>query len=454
MTARFAAFELLHNWYKNKAYINKLLSATAYFDKLDKQDLSLCTNLCLGAVERKLELDYIISQLSNRSVDKIKLKILILLEMGIYQLKYMSGTKAYAVCNEMTGLAKKIGLSGLSGYVNAVLRNYLRRKDEIIYPDKDEDFIGFLSVQYSMPKWLCEHFAAEIGKENTSKAFEYFMNDKTVTARVVLSISSVSDIVKKFEKHGISYKQSEYLDYVFEIYNVSDLLKTDILKKGLIQIQGFSSILVGEIAKSFMGKTVLDICAAPGGKALHLADNMKAFAKENKDFENATVVARDIHSFGIDMLKKRALELNFKNIAAEVHDATVFNREDENKYDLIIADLPCSGLGVIGKKPDIKYYSSKEGIKSLADLQFRILENAIRYLKPKGYLIYSTCTVSELENIDISNRLVHELGMSTADISKALPEKISCNLNENWRIQLLPGEYKSDGFFISGFCKM
>lgn len=453
MTARFVAYELLQHWYQKKGYINKLVSATAHSKQLDKQGLAWCTNLCFGVVERKLELDYIISQLSKRTVDKIKLKILIILEMGIYQLRYMRGTKAYAVCNEMTGLAKKIGLSGLSGYVNAVLRNYLRREKEIVYPDKEEDFIGFLSLAYSMPRWLCEHFVAEIGKENTSTSFEYFMNGKTVTVRAVLSIISVSDIIEIFEENDISYSKSEYLDYVFEIHNLSALLKTDILKKGLIQIQGFSSILVGEIAKKFMGKTVLDICAAPGGKALHLADNMRLAAKEDKEFENGMVVARDIHKFGVDLLKKRVIELNFSNVAAEVYDATVFNKEDENKYDLIIADLPCSGLGVIGKKPDIKYYSSKEGIDSLADLQFRILENAVRYLKPKGRLIYSTCTVSESENVAMSNRIVHELGMSTADISKALPEKIRQHLKENWRIQLLPGEYKSDGFFISGFCK-
>lgn len=452
MSFRVTAFEILNHWQKNKAYINKQLLAYYRGRESDKQNMSACSNLCLGVVERKIELDYLISQLSKTKIKKIEPRVLIILEMGLYQLKYMN-YKPYAVCNEMTGLVKKIGLHGLSGYVNAVLRAYLRRADEILYPDEEANIRAYLHIKYSMPQWLCRHFIKEIGIINTKRAFEYFMNDRSVTVRVVQSLINVEDVIRLFHDYHIEYEKNEYLDYVFYIKNMPVLLQTDMLKKGYLQVQNLSSVLVGEVAKSRLAPKVLDICAAPGGKSLHLADLMKLGAKTNDELKKGEIIARDIHESGIRMLEERRQDSGFLNIRAELKDASVFYPEDEEGYDLILADLPCSGLGVIARKPDIKYYSSSDGIQDLATLQFFILKNAVRYLKKGGSLIYSTCTVSKLENSDISDRIVEELGLEKLDISASFPEKIREALKENWRIDILPGEFGSDGFFISGFYK-
>lgn len=452
MSVRLTAFELLFGWQKNRSYINKQLSAFGGQKKLDRQEMALCSNICLGVVERKPELDYIISKLSNTEIKKIKPKILIILEMGLYQLRY-TDLKPYAVCNEMTGLTKKIGLHGLSGYVNAVLRGYLRKKDELVFPDEEEDPVGFLSVTYSVPKWLTEHFIRETGIENTKKIFAYFIEDRTVSVRRVKSLISDRELSDEFKNRKIEYRTSPYLDYVFDIYNMPDLIGTDLLSKAFLQVQNLSSVLVGEVAKKRLGLKVLDLCSAPGGKTLHLADIMTMEQRNGGLESNWEISARDIHEFSLNLLKNRAEVSGFDKIKTEVKDACFFYEEDESVYDLIIADLPCSGLGVISRKPDIKYYSSADGIKNLAKLQFNILKNAVRYLKKGGSLIYSTCTVSQAENFDISDRIANELGLCRLDISDSLPEKMRKALKENWRIQILPGEYGSDGFFISGFYK-
>lgn len=453
MNFRIAAFELLSSWKKNRSYMNKLLSAFHQKHSLSAQELSACNAVCLGVVERKTELDYLISLLSNIKLRKIKPQILTVLEMGIYQLTYMD-FKPYAVCNEMTDLTKKIGFSGLSGYVNAVLRAYLRRKDEIEYPDEKKQSTEYLSITYSVPEWLCKHFVRETGWENTVRSFSYFLNHRGAYVRTVRSRISTDEIVELLNQCRIAYQRSDLIDYVFYIENMKELLETELLQKGYLQVQNLSSVLVGEILKNRLKGRILDICAAPGGKSLHLADILKVREKEDPNSCASKITSRDIRDFGIEMLRERAELSGFDNIEAERKDACTFFPEDENRYDVIVADLPCSGLGVIAQKPDIKYYSSPEGMIELARLQSDILKNAVRYLKEGGILLYSTCTVSKVENIDVTDRLLKETEeLEPFDIKKELPEEMRKTGNECWRIQLLPGEFGSDGFFISGFTK-
>ena len=216
-------------------------------------------------------------------------------------------------------------------------------------------------------------------------------------------------------------------------------------------MQDFSSILVGEVANPDFFDNILDICAAPGGKSLHLADILsKKYKFDNKNNEIGKIVSRDLYEFGAALIKKRAEQSGFDNLITEVKDATVFYEDDVEKYDLIIADLPCSGLGVIGKKPDIKYYIKKEDLKELSKLQFDILKNAVKYLKRGGALIYSTCTVSEIENDLQTDRIIGELNLEPAKINDRL---YFADMTDDYKIQILPGEYDSDGFFISKFYK-
>lgn len=448
-SARRTALDILLNWQKNNAYINKLLSYNLGVSSLNIQDRSFCNRLCLGVVERKIELDFIISKLSNTPINKLKPTILIILELGIYQLKYLANISDFAICNEMTKLAKQIGLYKLSGFVNAILRNYLRKKDEILdtYP-KIDDKIAYLNIYYSMPEWLCEHFINEIGFDNTKRAFEFFLEDKSITARVLKSRLSIDDAALLLKNEGIEFDKNKYLDYVFEIKDSARFLKSDIFNKGCFQVQDFSSVLVGEVANPDFSDDILDICAAPGGKSLHLADILSVKCRDLDKI--GRIVSRDLHEFGVALIKERAEKSGFNNIIAETKDATIFYEEDIEKYDLIIADLPCSGLGVIGKKPDIKYYIKKEDLNELSKLQFSILKNVVKYLKKGGSLIYSTCSISALENRLQTDRIINELNLKPMAINDILS---FANMPDNYKIQILPGEYESDGFFISRFYK-
>ncbi len=451
-SARRTALDILLNWQKNKAYINKLLAYNSSISALSSRDLSFCNRLCLGVVERKIELDFIISKLSNTPLNRLKAGILIILELGIYQLKYLEDISEFAICNEMTSLSKQIGLSKLSGFVNAILRNYLRKKDEILnsYP-KADDKIGYLHIYYSMPEWLCEHFIKEIGFARTEKAFQFFLENKNITVRVLESRLSADEAALLLKNEGVEFDKNKYLGYVFDIKDPAKFLKSDAFNKGYFQVQDFSSILVGEAANPDFCSDILDICAAPGGKSLHLADILsKKYQSSNKGTKIGKIVSRDLYEFGVELIRKRAEQSGFDNLIAEVKDATVFYEEDAEKYDLIIADLPCSGLGVIGKKPDIKYYVKKEDLKELSDLQFNILRNAVKYLKCGGALIYSTCTVSHCENDMQTDRIIKELNLESAAINNTL---FFANMSDDYKIQILPEEYDSDGFFISKFYK-
>lgn len=450
-SARRAALDILLSWQKNKAYINKLLSYNSSLKAMSEKDTAFCNRLCLGVIERKIELDFIISRLSTTPIKKLKPSILVILELGIYQLKYMDSSESFAVCNEMTALTKEIGLVGLSGFVNAILRNYLRKSKDIanLYP-KDDNRPDYLNISYSIPKWLCRHYINEIGFEEAEKAFGYFLEKKALTARLLKSKLNITTAQEALIDEGIAYEINPYLDYVFDIQDSAKFLNSEIFKKGYFQVQDLSSILVGEIADPDFDINVLDICAAPGGKSLHLADIM---AEKSNGKALGNIVSRDIHDFGVELIRKRAKKASFNNVFAQTMDATVLNEDDVAKYDLIIADLPCSGLGVIGKKPDIKYYAKEEDLKELSRLQFKILENAVKYLKQGGSLIYSTCTVSNMENKEQADRILSQLSLEPANIKNKLCRAMQERMRDDFCIQLLPGEFNSDGFFISKFFK-
>ncbi len=402
------------------------------------------TNLVNGVCERYLTLMYLICKQSGRTEEKIKQQVKIMLAMGAYQIYYMS-VPASAACNETVKLAEKHKMAGLKGFINGVLRGLLRNV---------EDVDGFLngelaekstaerfSAAYSCPERLVKYFIGEYGESETERMLKASFAKKSIT---VYRLSKVSDIEFKraFEEDGIEIREIKGIRNAYEICTQCSLSSLTAYKKGWFIVQDVSSMLATELLPEIADCKILDLCAAPGGKAIHCADR---FLDTGCD-----VTARDLTDGKVRLIKETALRLNVKNIRCEASDALINRPEDAEAFGLVVADLPCSGLGVIGKKPDIKYKTSPEDIKALASLQKKILKNAAAYVKPGGCLAYSTCTVSHEENTENAD-FIEKCGLKPEPL-KNVPEDYEKYLLSESRMLILP-DGKHDGFFIALFRK-
>jgi 16S rRNA (cytosine967-C5)-methyltransferase len=420
---RFIVMEMLltENVYSN-IIVRDVLNKYNY---LSGQEKSFIKRLYEGTIERRIELDYVINQYSKVKTDKMKPVIRAIMRMGVYQILYMDSVPDSAACNEAVKLAQKKGFSTLKGFVNGVLRNIARNKDSITYDS--------LSVKYSMPQWIVDMWLEQLGSETTEKVLKGLLDEHPVTIR------------KRFgEINGVQTKRHEYLDYAYKLYKTDDITKIEGYENGGFVVQDISSMLAVEaldIKKYFKNHDkddkiiVLDICAAPGGKSMLLADIFK-----REGIDNYEIISRDISEKKVALMEENFIRCGLTKNKAQVHDALEIDESLVGKADIVIADVPCSGLGVIGKKRDIKYNMSKEAIKDIIKLQEDILKVAATYLKPNALLLFSTCTINKEENENHFNWIKDELGLEPVDI------------NGREYIQLLPGINDSDGFFISVFC--
>ena len=368
--------------------IRNVLDKYNYMDGRDKAFLKRITE---GTLERKIQIDFVLNQFSKVSVSKMKPFIRNLLRVSVYQLLFMDSVPERAVCNEAVKLAGKRGFKNLQGFVNGVLRNIARKKEEISWPEEERNTAGYLSVKYSMPEWLVEKFLSERGALQTKKMLESFLEASPVTVRLkeTLKEEDREVFLNEMKKSGVRVKKHPYLPYAFEILNAEGISALPGFTEGLFMVQDVSSMLVCEAADIKKGDRVIDVCASPGGKALHAAEKLQG---------TGFVSARDLTDYKAEMIRDNIRRMNVKNVEAFVSDARQLREEDVETADVLLCDLPCSGLGIIGKKTDIKYHVSEEGLKQLKELQREILSVVWQYVKKGGVLIYSTCTVSPKEN--------------------------------------------------------
>lgn len=426
---REMALEILLESEKTDAYPNVLLKQT--LDKylyMEKQERAFLTRLVEGTVERRLTIDFYINAVSKTPVNKMKPLIRCLMRMSAYQILYMDSVPDSAACNEAVKLAGKKGFHTLKGFVNGVLRNLARQKDSIQLPDEKKEPVRSLSVIYSVPEWLVAKLCGVYGREDTKAMFaSLYEREGCLTVRVNLSRISTEECRTLLKKEGVTVNDAPYVDNALEISGYDSLAALESFQKGYFQVQDVSSMLVGLAAEPKPGDFVLDLCAAPGGKSLHIADLLNG---------SGHVEARDLTDYKVSLIEENIARCRFTNITAKRADACVFDETMKERADIVIADLPCSGLGVLKKKSDIKYRMTQEQIEELAVLQRRILKNAVEYVKPGGMLIYSTCTVTKEENEE-----------QTEWIEKNLP------CRKLYERQLLPGREKTDGFFLAKFIK-
>ncbi len=412
------------------------------YQYLDKKERAFITRVTEGTLERMIELDYIINQFSKVKVNKMKPVIRCIMRSAVYQLKYMDSVPNSAVCNEAVKLATKKGFVNLKGFVNGVLRNIERNLENISYPDRS-NLKEYLSVKYSMPEWILEQFLAAYGEEKTEQILEGFLAEKPITIRCNLDKISKEELTKHLEKEGVHVENHPYLPYALWISSINYLAELESFQNGEFYVQDVSSMMVAQIADPKEGQMVIDVCAAPGGKSLHIAELLKG---------TGHVEARDLTAYKVNMIEENIMRSECSNIHAVQWDATQLDEQAIETADIVIADLPCSGLGVLGKKTDLKYKMTKETQEDLVKLQRTMLKNVHQYVKPGGTLVYSTCTIHEEENIgNVHWFLENHKEFELVPIKELVCEELQESIVEEGTLQFLPGVHKCDGFFIAKF---
>ena len=406
-------------------------NALSKYQFLPKQDRAFITRVCEGTLEYRIQIDYIINSFSKVTVDKMKPAIREILRSAVYQLKYMDSVPDSAVCNEAVKLAQRKGFYNLKPFVNGVLRTIAREMDKVSFPKKEEDLLKYLSVKYSMPENLVTRWLDAYGEETTEKILADFLTERPLTIRCRTYLNSKEEIVKSLENQGVEVTPAPYLPYAYGISGFNHILALDAFIKGQIVVQDVSSMLVAEVANPKKGDYVIDVCAAPGGKSLHMGDKMEGYG---------TVDARDVSQYKVNLIEENIQRTNSINVQAKVQDATVFDQESELLADIVIADVPCSGYGVIGKKQE-----------EIVILQRTILDRAANYVKPRGELIFSTCTIAKEENEENMMWFLQNYPFKLESLDPYLPEELHSETTALGYLQLLPGVHKTDGFFIAKF---
>lgn len=425
VNTRALVLEMLMEINENGEYSHLVLrSVLEKYQYLSKQERAFMTRLVEGTLEHQIELDYILNSFSKTKVKKMKPVIRNILRMGVYQLLYMDAIPDSAVCNEAVKLSKKRGLSQLSGFVNGLLRNIARNKKDIAYPDSKKDFASYLEVTYSLPKWMVEKWIASYGEEQTQKIAKGFYMDAPLSIRTNTTKITPEELKVRLEQEGVSVSAVEGMPYAFDISDFDYLQGLSSFREGLFYVQDLSSMQVAKAAEVKENDYVIDVCAAPGGKSTHLAELLKG---------TGMVEARDLTEAKVDLIRENMNRQDLSNMMAVVWDATKKHEDSIRKADVLICDLPCSGLGIMGKKTDIRYKMNEETMDELVDLQRQILDVVWEYVKPNGTLVYSTCTINKDENED--------------NVAWFLENHKEFSLE--YEKQFLPGESTHDGFFLA-----
>ena len=449
-------------------------NALLKYQYLDRTQRAFINRLSLGTIECRIEMDYILNQYSKTPVNKMKPLIRRIMRMAVYQIIYMENVPDSAACNEAVKLAAKRGFTGLKGFVNGVLRNISRNKDNITYPDKAKETKKYLSVKYSMPEWIIELWNTNMSYEEIEDILAGMKKDKKTYIRCN-TLKGGTDYIKKIlEEEGVTVTEVSGLSYAYEISGYDYLTALKSFNEGLYQIQDISSMMAGEYVKPSTDSLIVDVCAAPGGKSINAALKLAEAAYDNKDISSMTagymtgfkagdtvidvcaapggksvnaaisvgtdgkVYSRDVSDYKASLIDDNVARLGIPYIDVEVHNALEFDEELEGKADIVIADLPCSGLGIMGRKPDIRYNITKEKIDDIISLQRDILKVVSRYVKTGGTLVYSTCTINRAENEDNADWICNTLGFSK---------------DGEYRQMLPSAKADNDGFFVAGLIK-
>ena len=427
---RAAVAELLIKVEKN-AYSNLALDGMLSVSDYSRQEKNFISRLFYGVIERRVTLDYIISLYSSKPLHKLDLTVAVILRMGLYQLVYMESVPDNAAVNEAVNLAKKMGKTSAASFINAILRNFIRADKIIKFPN---DMVGKYSVQYSCPKDLTKKLITQHGEQCTADFLRASLEPHKMFIRVNNVLISADELSNKLSENAVKATVSDYDKNCLNVEKLVSIENNTLFNEGYFHVQDLSSQLCCKALAPSEGDTVLDLCAAPGGKTFTIAEMMN---------DKGSVYSCDLHNKRVSLIKKGAERLRLSSITPLQNDAKVYN-EKFPVFDKILCDVPCSGFGVIRSKPEIKYTPLKD-VERLPEIQYAILETAVKYLKQGGELVYSTCTVLREENDEIIDRFLNfHPEFEGVPFLEELGEPFG-----SYKTTIMEGKLNCEGFFIS-----
>ena len=422
--------ELIFNSLSNIVYKDKKSNDEINYLSDKASNLSYITKVIYGVLENKIYLDYMIDKLSKIKLKKIHKNVLLILEIGIYNIHFLE-TKDYATVDKLVDLTKKKNKRS-EGFVNAILRNFIRNEKEIS-KIKISDDLKSLSVRYSMPYDITKYIFDNYGMDYTKEFLRYANEESKLSIRVNTTKIDADSLKKDLGSIGYTVKDSKICKNALIVDNPNGLVSTNLFENGLFTIQQEASMKTVEVLDPRHNSKILDICAAPGTKTTYIAEYTENTGK---------ILANDISFNKLDLILENINRLDLRNIELTNFDARVYKDEYKEKFDYILVDAPCSGLGVMARKPEIRYNRSLEDIKKLAELQREIITNSVKYLKVGGVLVYSTCTIGNIENKE------------NFDYIKKMEYMEVVPIDGKDYIEFVSFKENTDGFFISKFKKI
>ncbi len=437
-SARQAAFEALLKIQREGAYSNLVVDAALKEnDHFDERDKAFFSNLVYGTLDRLILIDYNLSLYLNQPVRKLKPELHTILRLGTYQLLFLDKVPSRAAVNESVNLAKVNKSAFAASLVNAVLRRVA--DNGLKLPEGAENSPDYLAIKYSCPEWLISMWIEAYGFDNAVALAEKALEPAPVIVKVNTLKTSVEDLIWKLAEEGVvAEKVSKYPDSLV-LNNTGAVEELLAYKEGLFHAQDFASQICCRAVDAKEGETVFDLCSAPGGKAFTIAEAMN---------NTGVVRAFDVYQSRVDLIKSGAKRLGLDNVFTYLSDASIFN-ENYGMADRVLCDVPCSGLGIIRRKPEIRFKKTAD-IDNLPELQYRILCNATKYLKDGGRLVYSTCTLNPKENNEVCDRFLSE--HPEFEAVELLPEMKRYSENDKY-LTLMPHIHSTDGFFVAAFRK-
>ncbi|NLY19214.1 MAG: 16S rRNA (cytosine(967)-C(5))-methyltransferase RsmB [Clostridiaceae bacterium] len=438
--ARETALRALMEIETRDAFSNLVLKKHLKNSAFDIRDKAFITELVYGTVTRRLTLDWIISRFSKTKITKLSKWVLQILRIGIYQIVFLDRVPKSAACNTSVELAKKYAKAS-SGFVNAILRNVSRNEINLNEIDTGTK-TGNLSVRYSFPEHLTREWLSQFGEDFTEKILGALLERPDFTVRVNTLKTTRDKVIEELKNESIEAKPGRFLEEALILKNTSDISSTHAFLNGWITVQDESSMLVSRILVPKPGELVLDVCAAPGGKTTHIAQLM-----QNKGH----ITAWDIYDHKVKLIDENASRMGITIIDTLKNDATHMVNDEINKYDRVLVDAPCSGTGIIRRKPDIKWQRTLDDFDNLVEIQKKLLYNASRYLRPGGVLVYSTCSLDDRENAQVVRSFLDTCDeFEPEPLTEYLPVPLRCKKEASeGMLRLYPDTDGTDGFFMA-----
>lgn len=437
--ARQMAITVLYQVNEKGGYANLLLPKRLDKGKLSRRDRALATELVYGTLRWQKKIDWIIKTYSKRPLERLDPWVHNILRLGVYQILFLDRIPPRAACYETVQLVKHYGNKGSVAFVNGILRSILRRDKKLQFPNREKEPAAHLSVLHSHPLWLVKRWLSRWGYSQTQALLTANNQHRPLGIRVNTLKNSPRELMKHLEDEGLSFSPGRYFSDALSLNRVPDLREANSFRSGLFQIQDEASQFAARVLDPRPGEKILDACAAPGGKTTHIAQLMK---------DSGRILATDTHSHKLALIRDNCRRLGIKSVDVLKKDAREWSSAD--KFHRILVDAPCSGTGVLGRRPDLRWKKSPDIFRQLPILQREILQGVAPLLLPGGTLLYSTCSLEPEENLEVIRSFLQtEPSFCLEDISPYLPQGLEFTTAREGYIQLYPHLHQVDGFFLA-----